>query len=349
VNDSTIETTKRKEKHKRVFPWNLPSNNNRHKLSFLIAAVLLTQAYFFTGQFSLYWEDLLYTMSAKGWPLTAPMHRSLCVLLGHMSWVVAGSTILWAVPRPPPFFGKLLIPKHEEKEGVSSTAADTTNPNTSTKSSVGSMRRTKNTLSSTPPMTDQTGAVDESKSSPSPAAATSPPSAASASPSPSLYYSWFRSQWNSKWLWWAIGGYFVSSWLFNVADQLNQFLLPAQVLLEAQESVVSQLVNPEHNDLLASVVGYIAPCLTAPVWEEILYRGFALAGLTAWTGKFHIAAVIQAVVFSAHHMSVTAAIPLFVLGWIWALLYAESNNLFTVIFVHALWNSRVFLGSWLGL
>jgi membrane protease YdiL (CAAX protease family) len=150
-------------------------------------------------------------------------------------------------------------------------------------------------------------------------------------------------------LWWAIGGYFVSSWLFNVADQLNQCILPAQVLMEAQESVVSQLVNPEHNDLLASVVGYIAPCLTAPVWEEVLYRGFALAGLTAWTGRFHVAAVVQAVIFSAHHMSVTAAIPLFVLGWIWAMLYAESRNLFTVIFVHALWNSRVFLGSWLGL
>jgi membrane protease YdiL (CAAX protease family) len=310
---TTIET-KEKQKQKRVFPWQLPANNNRHKLSFLVASVLLTQAYFFTGQFSLYWEDLLYTMSARGWPLTAPMHRSLCVLLGHVSWVVAGSTILWAVPRPPPFFGKqLFIPK--EKKEVSTATAETTTTNSGSSS-----------------------AVDEAKA-----------SASASATSPSLYYSWFRSQWHSKWLWWAIGGYFVSSWLFNVADQLNQCILPAQVLMEAQESVVSQLVNPEHNDLLASVVGYIAPCLTAPVWEEVLYRGFALAGLTAWTGRFHVAAVVQAVIFSAHHMSVTAAIPLFVLGWIWAMLYAESRNLFTVIFVHALWNSRVFLGSWLGL
>jgi membrane protease YdiL (CAAX protease family) len=287
------------------FPWHLPADNNRHKLSFLVAAILLTQAYFVTGQFSLYWEDLLYTASAQGWPLTAPMHRSLTVLLGHMSWVVAGSTILWAVPRPPPFWGKLLIQKMKNKSMNNDEAAETTTSST---------------------------AVNESKAS-----------------SPVLYYSWFRSQWNSKWLWWAIGGYFVSSWLFNVADQVNQCILPAQVLLSAQESVVSQLVNPEHNDFAASVIGYIAPCLTAPVWEEILYRGFALAGLTAWTGRFHLAAVIQAVIFSAHHMSVTAALPLFVLGWTWAMLYRKSRNLFTVIFVHALWNSRVFLGSWLGL
>lgn len=305
-------------RHNRVFPWQLPANNNRHKLSFLVASILLTQAYFFTGQFSLYWEDMLYSLSAAGWPLTAPMHRSLCVLLGHMSWVVAGSTILWAVPRPPPFFGRKLKQnnnKHEhEKKEESTAAAETVTTSSGSNSS----------------------AVDESK-------------VDASETLPSLYYSWFRSQWKSKWLWWAIGGYFVSSWLFNVADQVNQFVLPAQVLLEAQESVVSQLVNPEHNDLVASVVGYIAPCLTAPVWEEILYRGFALAGLTAWTGRFHLAAVIQAVIFSAHHMSVTAALPLFILGWVWAMLYAESRNLCTVIFVHALWNSRVFLGSWLGL
>jgi membrane protease YdiL (CAAX protease family) len=308
--ETSSETAQTKKT--RVFPWQLPAHNNRHKLSFLIASCLLTQAYFFTGQFSIYWEDLLYNLSGQGWPLTAPMHRSLCVLLGHMSWVVAGSTILWVVPRPPPFFGKILKSKI---------------PNVSMNEEAPPKEASDESSSS---------AVNES--------------ASKASPNNSnMYYSWFRSQWNSKWLWWAIGGYFVSSWLFNVADQVNQCILPAQVLQQAQESVVSQLVNPEHNDFAASVVGYIAPCLTAPVWEEVLYRGFALAGLTTWTGSLHVAAVIQAVIFSAHHMSVTAALPLFVLGWTWAMLYAESRNLFTVIFVHALWNSRVFLGSWLGL
>jgi membrane protease YdiL (CAAX protease family) len=397
------------------FPWQLPANSNRHKLSFLVTTVMLTQAYFFTGQFSLFWEDLLYSLSAQGWPLTAPMHRSLCVLLGHASWVVAGSAILWLVPRPPPFFGKLLIqpkqdkkvqqPKQQENQTTTTATDDdapTPTPETVVSTSSSSSTAVESGANKVPnniemilwlmrmprpppfigklfkkqqkqqdPKVQQQPKQQENKATttddasiptiPTPTPAPAPETgvcttcgstvveSGANNNNNNMYYSWFRSQWKAKWLWWAIGGYFVSSWLFNVADLVNQWALPAQVLLEAQESVVSQLVNPEHNDVIASVVGYIAPCLTAPVWEEVLYRGFALAGLTVWTGRFHVAAVIQAVIFSAHHMSVTAALPLFVLGWTWAMLYKESRNLFTVIFVHALWNSRVFLGSWLGL
>ncbi len=142
---------------------------------------------------------------------------------------------------------------------------------------------------------------------------------------------------------------YVSSWLFNVADLINQYVLTDQVMQDyARESVVTQLVNPENNDIWASLVGYIAPCLSAPWWEETLYRGFLLPALTQVVG-FREAVFWQGVVFSAHHMSITAALPLAVLGWTWALLYAQSGNLWTVIFIHALWNSRVFLSSWLGL
>ena len=134
-----------------------------------------------------------------------------------------------------------------------------------------------------------------------------------------------------------------------MADSLNHFILPEQVWQEATESVVTQLVKPENNSVLASIVGYIAPCVSAPVWEEVLYRGFLLAGLTASTGSYGAACLVQAVVFSAHHMSVTAALPLAVLGFSWAVLYTQSRNLLSVIVVHALWNSRVFIGSWFGL
>jgi membrane protease YdiL (CAAX protease family) len=162
---------------------------------------------------------------------------------------------------------------------------------------------------------------------------------------------WFRFDINnSHWWLWVVGGYFVSSWLFNVADWANNYILPAQVLqLGSESSVVSQLVAPENNDRAASIIGYIAPCITAPVWEEVLYRGFLLAGLTQWTNNFQVAAILQAIVFSAHHMSMAAGLPLAVLGWTWAVLYRLSGNLWTVCLVHALWNSRVFLGSWLGL
>lgn len=245
----------------------------RFRMSTAVTVTALVKAYFQTGTFSLFWEDTLYSMSAAGWPLTVPLSRSLQVLAGHLSWVAAGSTLLWAIPRPPPFFKR---PNNEDE------------------------------------------------------------------------HTWFRLS-SKDWLTWTIGGYFVSSWLFNVANVANRYILPARVLQEAAESVVTQLVQPENNDFWASATGYIAPCITAPVWEELLYRGFLLAGLTASTGSWHASCFLQAVLFSAHHMSVTAALPLVVLGWTWAVLYTHSRNLLTVIAVHAMWNSRVFFGSWFGL
>ena len=108
------------------------------------------------------------------------------------------------------------------------------------------------------------------------------------------------------------------------------------------------LKNPENNDLAASLVGYIAPCITAPWWEEVLYRGFLLPALTLQM-KFWPAVFVSGVVFSVHHVSTTGAIPLAILGWTWAAIYAKSGNLLVTILIHAMWNSRVFLGSWLGL
>ena len=276
-------------------PWNLPSHNPRHRLTAVLTAAVLVNAYFATGRFSIFWEDTVFALSGLGFPITMPMQRSLCVLLGHLSWLLLGALLLRWLPRPPKFFqpanhedALVMEPKSEE------TAAES----------------------------------DETKE--------------------SRPFVWFRSCRQSKWLWWVIGGYFVSNWFFNIADLANQYILPESVLEDAQESVVSQLVNPEHNDWLASAVGYVAPCITAPWWEEILYRGFALAGLTQLFG-YRWAVFLQGVIFSAHHMSLSAALPLAVLGWTWAVLYTKSRNLWVVVAVHSLWNSRVFLGSWLGL
>ena len=289
---------------KRNIPWPLI----RFRVTFVTAAALLVKTYFQTGRLSLFWEDLLYEQSAAGWPLTAARMRSLQVLLGHLSWVAAGTMILWLVPRPPSFLASFRAGAKPTRKQHNQQQHDQQN----------------NQLQQRPRQDQK--------------------------------YHWFRvvAPWSSPschWLWWTLGGYLVSSWLFNVADTVNQIILPAQVLRDAAqaESVVAQLVRPEYNDLAALLAGYIAPCVSAPLWEELLYRGFLLAGLHAVTRSFGMAAFVQALVFSAHHMSVTGALPLAVLGGAWAVLYAHSRNLWTVVAVHALWNSRVFLGSWLGL
>ena len=265
----------------------------------IVAFVLLTVAYFSTGRFSLLFENGLYAAAGYGLPLTVAMHRSLVVLLGHLTWVLVGSGILAGVLSPKPFFGG------------GWTKANTSSTKTAfAKTTKGDFKKSKEKMLRP--------------------------------------YRWYTSRWDTYWLWWTIGGYFVSAWLFNIADFLNQILLPPYLFAQASEGVVSQLINPENNDFLASLVGYIAPCLSAPWWEEVLYRGYLLPALGLFMG-FWPSVFVSGVLFSVHHLSVMGAIPLAVLGWVWAALYAKSGNILVTILIHGMWNSRVFLGSWLGL
>ncbi len=161
-------------------------------------------------------------------------------------------------------------------------------------------------------------------------------------------YRWYTNKWDTYWLWWAIGGYFVSAWLFNIADFINQIILPPYLFAQQGEGVVAQLINPENNDFFASLVGYIAPCLSAPWWEEVLYRGYLLPALGLFMG-FWPSVFVSGVLFSVHHLNLMGALPLMVLGWLWAALYAKCGNILVTILIHGMWNSRVFIGSWLGL
>lgn len=157
---------------------------------------------------------------------------------------------------------------------------------------------------------------------------------------------WLRWKWKSNWLWWAIGGYYVSALFFNFADVVNQVVLPTS-LFEA-ETVVSKLINPENKDRMAMAIGSIGPCVSAPVFEEVLYRGFLLPALACFLPMW-AAIPASSVLFALHHLNPTGVLPLTVLGLIWAVLYTQSRNLTVPILIHAMWNSRVFLGSLLGL
>lgn len=157
---------------------------------------------------------------------------------------------------------------------------------------------------------------------------------------------WMRWKWKTNWVWWAIGGYYVSALFFNIADVANQLILPSSLFEE--ETVVSKLINPENKDRIAMAIGSIGPCVSAPVFEEVLYRGFLLPALACFLPMW-MAIPASSVLFAIHHLNPTMVLPLSMLGLIWAILYARSRNLTVTIIIHAMWNSRVFLGSLLGL
>jgi len=160
--------------------------------------------------------------------------------------------------------------------------------------------------------------------------------------------SWYRFDLKTDWLWWVAGGYCASALIFNIADGLNHFLVPPSLFDD--DTLVTRMVNPDAGRGIASIlVGGIAPCFTAPWWEEVLYRGFSLRALQRLVGRADVAAVASSLVFAAHHLSLTAALPLAALGATWSYLYLASGNLLVPVAIHALWNARVFAGTVLGL
>ena len=181
---------------------------------------------------------------------------------------------------------------------------------------------------------------------------------------------WYRFKWKTDWLWWVAGGYCASALIFNVADGLNHFLVPPTLFDD--DTLVTKMVNPDEGRGVASIlVGGVAPCVTAPCvgraelskltarlldgvfahrwWEEVLYRGFLLRALERLVGRADVAAVVSSLLFAAHHLSLTAALPLAALGATWSYLYLASGNLLVPVAIHALWNARVFAGTVLGL
>ena len=65
--------------------------------------------------------------------------------------------------------------------------------------------------------------------------------------------------------------------------------------------------------------------------------------------SYQLAIFISGILFSIHHQSELAFLPLCILGWLWAIIYTKSGNLWTTILIHSMWNSRIFIGGWFGL
>jgi membrane protease YdiL (CAAX protease family) len=157
---------------------------------------------------------------------------------------------------------------------------------------------------------------------------------------------WVRWSLRGPWLAPVLGGYTASLALFNLVEPLNQALLPGQAYLP--EGVVAQLANPSDRSLGSLLLASIAPCIGAPLFEELQSRAFILQALTS-AMPIGGALLLSGFLFGAQHMQIGLVLPLSVTGFFWAVLYVNSRNLLVPILIHALWNARIFLGSYLGL
>lgn len=153
---------------------------------------------------------------------------------------------------------------------------------------------------------------------------------------------WMSFRLRSFWLPWVLGGFFVSLLSYNMFDELSLLFLPPAEL--ESPSILTPLINTQQPDILALSIGGIGPCVTAPIFEELLYRGFLLPALTRFF-PLSVALPLHSALFGMHHNNFRGFLPLSILGLVWALLYVLSGNLVVPILVHAMWNFRIFFRS----
>lgn len=84
----------------------------------------------------------------------------------------------------------------------------------------------------------------------------------------------------------------------------------------------------------------IAVIVTAPLSEEIFYRGLIFGGLQQW--GFWPAALISGAIFSAVHLDTGSLIPFFIIGVALAWLFWRRGNLWESVAFHVLFNAASF-------
>lgn len=143
---------------------------------------------------------------------------------------------------------------------------------------------------------------------------------------------WFQFS-NKNWFWWGLGGYLTAIPLVFFVSLLNQQLWQGKggsnpLLMLALES----------QDKFALAVFFVTASIAAPIFEEIMFRGFLLPSLTRYF-PVGISIVISGIVFAIAHLSLAEALPLATLGIILGVVYTRSRSLLASIMIHSLWNS----------
>ena len=151
-----------------------------------------------------------------------------------------------------------------------------------------------------------------------------------------------------------------AAWLFSVRSAGRSFALwgfrrptkayfwvvPLGLVAVYAFSIVHDIiVNPKQqaivNDFPHSVLGaamfLLVAVVMAPVFEEIVFRGFLFRGFAnSWGWVW--GALASAAIFGAAHLQLDVFLPLAALGFVLAWAYKKTGSLWTCITMHALFN-----------
>ena len=144
---------------------------------------------------------------------------------------------------------------------------------------------------------------------------------------------WFKLKLADNWIVWGFGGYLVALPLVLLVSLINQQIWHGQggsnpllfLALQAQDRV-------------ALIIFFVTSSIAAPVFEEIMFRGFLLPSLTRYVSVRN-AIFISAFIFAVAHLSLSEVLPLATLGIVLGFVYTRSRNLLAPMLLHSLWNS----------
>nr|XP_043613522.1 uncharacterized protein LOC122585458 [Erigeron canadensis] len=150
---------------------------------------------------------------------------------------------------------------------------------------------------------------------------------------------WFKFTFKGNWLFDVGLGCFMFP-LVNRLSQVNLNLLPMPPPAPVTMSTVEQSIVAR--DPIAMVLYAIVVSVCAPIWEEIVFRGFLLPSLTRYM-PVPSAILVSSLAFALAHFNMQRLLPLVFLGFIMGTVFARSKNLFPSMLLHSLWNAFVFV------
>lgn len=150
---------------------------------------------------------------------------------------------------------------------------------------------------------------------------------------------WFRFSLEGKWQFDVVLGCLMFP-LVNRLSHVNLNLLPIFPSAPITVSNVEQSIVAR--DPVAMVLYAIVVSVCAPVWEEIVFRGFLLPSLTRYMPVW-CSILLSSVAFALAHFNLQRMLPLVFLGAVMGAVFARSRNLLPSMLLHSLWNAFVFL------
>ncbi|MBD2038472.1 CPBP family intramembrane metalloprotease [Leptolyngbya sp. FACHB-321] len=148
---------------------------------------------------------------------------------------------------------------------------------------------------------------------------------------------WFQVKLRSRWFLWGLGGYFAALPLVILISLVNQKIWQGQ---GGSNPILP--IALEGKDQGAFVLFCITAAIAAPIFEELLFRGFLLPSLTRYMPVWG-AIVLSSFIFALAHLSLSEVLPLMTLGIVLGFVYSRSRNLLASMLLHSLWNSGTLL------